>query len=205
MGLIAFIFFSLLFSSATILSGPYLWNRYSQRLQIECAAWSCGLILHCCLPSNSLRYFLFLFFFVFCFFRHDFVRAISLEPLLAETPNWVCCLVLQFNFALLLTIQFASLISSLINIINLLVTSFNSAVTLKLKCGKVVCVEFFISRDHSSVAYRAIENLSRYSFTFSLFLLWDECYRNCTWDDRGRYMANAPSLLYKYFIFIKKT
>ena len=41
--------------SATILSGPYLWNRYSQRLQIECAAWSCGLILHCCLPSNSLR------------------------------------------------------------------------------------------------------------------------------------------------------
>ena len=40
-----------------ILSGPYLWNHYSQRLQIECAAWSCGLILHCCLPSNSLRYF----------------------------------------------------------------------------------------------------------------------------------------------------
>ena len=51
-------FFSLnfFFYSATILSGPYLWNRYSQRLQIECAAWSCGLILHCCLPSNSLRY-----------------------------------------------------------------------------------------------------------------------------------------------------
>ena len=65
---------------ATILSGPYLWNRYSQRLQIECAAWSCGLILHYCLPSNSLRYFYF-------FFCHDFVRAISLEPLLAETPN----------------------------------------------------------------------------------------------------------------------
>ena len=64
---------------ATILSGPYLWNRYSKRLQIECAAWSCGLILHCCLPSNSLRYYF--------FFRHDFVRAISLEPLLAETPN----------------------------------------------------------------------------------------------------------------------
>ena len=100
MGLCAFIFF---FSPATILSGPYLWNRYSQRLQIECAAWSCGLILHCCLPSNSLRY---LFFF---FFRHNFVRAISLEPLLAETPNWVCCLVLLSNCALLLTIQFASL------------------------------------------------------------------------------------------------
>ena len=66
---------------ATILSGPYLWNCYSQRLQIECAAWSCGLIVHYCLPSNSLRYF------YYFFFRHDFVRAISLEPLLAETPN----------------------------------------------------------------------------------------------------------------------
>ena len=63
MGMNVLIFFSFnLFSffSATILSGPYLWNRYSQRLKIECAAWSCGLILHCCLPSNSLRY---LFFF----------------------------------------------------------------------------------------------------------------------------------------------
>ena len=77
-----FFFFFFLFS-AMILSEPYLWNRYSQRLQIECAAWSCGLILHYCLPSNSLRNFLFLFFFS----RHDFVRAISLEPLLTETPN----------------------------------------------------------------------------------------------------------------------
>ena len=42
--------------------------------------------------------------------RQDFVLAISLEPLLAETPNWVCCLVLRFNCALLLTIQFASLV-----------------------------------------------------------------------------------------------
>ena len=86
-----------------ILSGPYLWNRYSQRLQIQCAAWSCGLVVHYCLPSNSLRYF---------FkknFRQDFVRVISLEPLLAETPNWVCCLVLRSSFALFLTIQFASL------------------------------------------------------------------------------------------------
>ena len=77
-------YFFFLFS-ATILSGPYLWNRYSQRLQIECAAWSCGLIVHCCLPSNSLCYILFFYFFIF--FRQDFVRAISLEPLLAETPN----------------------------------------------------------------------------------------------------------------------
>ena len=45
----------------------------------------------------------------FFFFCHDFVRAISLEPLLAETPNSVCCLVLRSNCALLLTIQFASL------------------------------------------------------------------------------------------------
>ena len=93
------------FFSTMILSGPYLWNRYSQRLQIECAAWSCGLVVHYCLPSNSLRYF----FFILFFFCQDFVRAISLEPLLAETPNWVCCLVLRSNFALLLTIQFASL------------------------------------------------------------------------------------------------
>ena len=90
-----------------ILSPPYLWNRHSYRLQIECAAWSFWLILHYCLSCNSLRYFYFFLFFLF--FRQDFVRAISLEPLLAETPNWVCCLVLWSNFALLLTIQFASL------------------------------------------------------------------------------------------------
>ena len=114
--LVFFLIFFFIFS-AKILSGPYLWNRNSQRLQIECATWSCGLILHCCLPSNSLRYFI--------FFCHDFVRAISLEPLIAETPNWVCCLVLWFNFALLLTIQFALLISSLIYIISLLHTTFD--------------------------------------------------------------------------------
>ena len=78
------VIFYFLFFSATILSGPYLWNRYSQRLQIECAAWFYGLVLHYHLPSNSLCNFFFFFFF---FFRHDFVRAISLEPLLAETPN----------------------------------------------------------------------------------------------------------------------
>ena len=150
----ALLFIYLFFFLATILSWPYLWNRYSQRLQIECAAWSCGLIVHCCLPSNSLRYlFIFFFsffpprfcpghisgtvylqrlqiecaawscslilhcclpsnslcyfiylFFSFLFFRHDFVRAISLESLLAETPNLVCCLVLRSNCALLFTI-----------------------------------------------------------------------------------------------------
>ena len=63
----SFFFFFFLSYSATILFGPYLWNRYSQRLQIECAVWSCGLILHRCLPSNSLRYFYFLIFFFFFF------------------------------------------------------------------------------------------------------------------------------------------
>ena len=58
-----FFFFFSRHDFATILSGPYLWNRYSQRLQIECAAWSCGLIVHYCLPSNSLRYFFLLLFF----------------------------------------------------------------------------------------------------------------------------------------------
>ena len=77
-----FLFIYFFFFFAKILSGSYLWNRYSQRLQIECAAWFCGLVLHYCLPSNSLRNFFFFFF-----PHHDFVRAISLEPLLAETPN----------------------------------------------------------------------------------------------------------------------
>ena len=77
----ALLFFFFFFFSATILSGPYLWNRYVQRLQIECAAWSCSLILHCCLPSNSLCFFLFFFsrhyyyfFFsaeIFFFFHRD--------------------------------------------------------------------------------------------------------------------------------------
>ena len=81
-------------------------------LLAETPNWMCCMVLrsnvHCCLPSNLLRYFFFLFNFFF-FFRQHFVRAISLEPLLAETPNWVCCLVLRSNFALLLAIQFASL------------------------------------------------------------------------------------------------
>ena len=89
-------FFCFVFFPAKILSGPYLWNRYSQRLQIECAAWSCGLIVHCCLPSNSLCYF---FFYFFLFFHQDFVRAISLEPfperLQIECAAWSCGLILH--------------------------------------------------------------------------------------------------------------
>ena len=53
----------------------------------------------------------------------------------------MCCLVLRSNFALLLTIQFALLISSLINIISLLLTTFDWT---KVEMRRVVCVEFFI-------------------------------------------------------------
>ena len=66
--LVFFFFFS--FFPPRFCPGHIFGTVYSQRLQIECAAWSCGLI-----------------------------------------------------FALLLTIQFASLISSLINIISLLLTT----------------------------------------------------------------------------------
>ena len=58
----------------------------------------------------------------------------------------MCCLVLQSNFALLLTIQFASLFFILF---------FFSATILS-------GVEFFIFGDRSSVAYKATENLSRF-------------------------------------------
>ena len=54
-------------------------------------------------------FFFLIFFLFFSFFSADLVRAISLEPSLVETPDSVCCLVLPSNFALLLTIQFASL------------------------------------------------------------------------------------------------
>ena len=96
-------YFFFFFFSATILSGPYLWNHYSQRLQIECAAWSCSLILHCCLPSNSLSYF---------FFRHDFFFSATI-------------FFFFFFPATILSTPFASLISSLINIISLLLTTFD--------------------------------------------------------------------------------
>ena len=104
-----FIFFSFFFFFSffsPLLSGSYLWNRYLQRLQIECAAWSCCLILHYSLPPNSLRYFFFLIFF---FFSAKILSGPYLWNRYSQTPNWVCCLVLWSNFALLLTIQFASL------------------------------------------------------------------------------------------------
>ena len=121
---------------ATILSGPYLWNHYSQRLQTECAAWSCGLILHYCLPSNLLRYF-------FCF---------AFATMLSGPYLWNC-------YSQRLQIEYAAWSCGLI-----------------LHCclpSNSLCYFFFPPRfcpaqslsssgDRSSVAYRATENLSRY-------------------------------------------
>ena len=92
MGLLAFIFS--FFFSATILSGPYLWNRYSQRLQIQCAAWSCGLILHCCLPYNSLRFFFFFFFSATILSRPYLWNRYS-QRLQIECAAWSCSLILH--------------------------------------------------------------------------------------------------------------
>ena len=95
---IFFLFFLFSFFSAKILSGPYLWNRYSQRLQIECAAFSCSLTAHCCLPSNSLRYFF--------FFSAKILSGPYLWNRYSQRLQIECCLALQSNFVLLLTIQF---------------------------------------------------------------------------------------------------
>ena len=89
-----FTFFSFFFFfSATILSGLYLWNRYSQRLQIECAAWSCGLILHCCLPSNSLRYFI--IFFSAPILSGPYLWNRYSQRLQIECAAWNCSLILH--------------------------------------------------------------------------------------------------------------
>ena len=92
-----FSFFSFFFSffSSTILSGPYLWNRYSQRLQIECVAWSCGLVVHYCLPSNSLRYFLFIFFSAKILSGSYLWNHYS-QRLQTECAAWFCGLVLHY-------------------------------------------------------------------------------------------------------------
>ena len=89
------VFFFFLFLSAEILSGPYLWNRYSQRLQIECAAWFCGLILHCCLPSNSLRYFFFQFFISATILSGPYHWNRYSQRLQIECAAWSCSLILH--------------------------------------------------------------------------------------------------------------
>ena len=92
-----FLFFSFSFFSATILSGLYLWNRYSQRLQIDCAAWSCGLIVHCCLPSNSLRYFFFSFFFFAKILSGPYLWNRYSQRLQIECAAWSYCLILHYS------------------------------------------------------------------------------------------------------------
>ena len=86
-------FFLISFFSAKILFGPYLWNRYSQRLQIEYAAWSCGLILHCCLPSNSLRY-LFIFSFSATILSGPYLWNRYSQRLQIKCAAWSCGLIL---------------------------------------------------------------------------------------------------------------
>ena len=76
-----------------ILFGPYLWNRCSQRLQIECAAWSCGLILHCCLPSNLLRYLFFLLFFFANILSGPYLWNRCSQRLQIECAAWSCGLI----------------------------------------------------------------------------------------------------------------
>ena len=75
--------------------GPYLWNHYSQRLQIQCAAWSCGLVVHYCLPSNSLCYLFFFFFFAKILSRSYLWNCYS-QGLQIECDAWFCGLVLHY-------------------------------------------------------------------------------------------------------------
>ena len=94
-----FIFFLIFFFfSATILSRPYLWNRYSQRLQIECTAWSCGIILHCCLPSNSLHYYYYYFFFFFpaTILSGPYLWNRYSQRLQIECAAWSCGLIVHY-------------------------------------------------------------------------------------------------------------
>ena len=91
-------FFFFFFFPATILSGTYLWNCYSQRLQIECATWSCGLIVHYCLPSNSL-YFFYLFFLLFSgtILSGPYLWNRYSQRLQIECAAWSCCLILHYS------------------------------------------------------------------------------------------------------------
>ena len=94
-----FIFFSSFFSFfffffPPLLSGPYLWNPYSQRLQIECTAWSCCLILHYSLPSNSLRYF-YLFFFSAKILSGPYLWNRYSQRLQIDCAAWSCSLILH--------------------------------------------------------------------------------------------------------------
>ena len=90
-----FFLFFFLFFSAKILSGPYLWNRYSQRLQIECAAWSCSLILHYCLPSSSLGYLFIIFGFSATILSGPYFWNRYSQRLQIECAAWSCGLIVH--------------------------------------------------------------------------------------------------------------
>ena len=107
-GIVDVHFFFSFFFSATILSGPYLWNRYSQRLQIQCAAWSLRSSF-CTIAYHPIR-FVIIFFYIIFFFSPRFCPGHISEnrysqKLQIECAAWFCGLV----FALLLTIQFTLL------------------------------------------------------------------------------------------------
>ena len=87
--------FFFIFFLPPLLSGPYLWNRYSQRLQIQCAAWSCGLVLHYCLPSNSLYLFIF-FFFSAKILSGPYLWNRYSQRLQIECAAWSCGLVVHY-------------------------------------------------------------------------------------------------------------
>ena len=89
-----FIYFFFIFS-AKILSGPYLWNCYSQRLQIECAAWSCGLIVHYCLPSSSLGYLYIIFGFSTTILSGPYFWNRYSQRLQIECAAWSCGLIVH--------------------------------------------------------------------------------------------------------------
>ena len=98
MGLSTLIFFSFfLFSFFCHFCPAHIsGNRYSQRLKIQCAAWSCGLIVHCCLLSNSLLYFfLFFFFFSAKILSGPYLWNRYSQRLQIECAAWSCGLILH--------------------------------------------------------------------------------------------------------------
>ena len=92
-----FLFFFIFSFFPPLLSGPYLWNRYLQRLQIECAAWSCCLILNYSLPSNSLCYLFIFFFFSAKILSGPYLWNRYSQRFQIECVAWSCCLILHYS------------------------------------------------------------------------------------------------------------
>ena len=96
MGLSTFNFFFFFFFFPRHFCPGHISGTVTRRLQIECAAWSCCLILHYSLPSNSLRYF----FNYFLFFRPKFcpghISGTVTRRLQIECAAWSCSLILHY-------------------------------------------------------------------------------------------------------------